>query len=128
MSGYGEAAIISVKYYKDKVVDTPIKAWEKATHEVFKSSWSMDKGCPKSTFLGLCEEGMVLGIPSGKYTKSRKNKAYALTAIEILNENPSLIKDVKGLWKLVVNSDMKHNCQMDVVVSLLSAGLITYKK
>jgi hypothetical protein len=45
------------------------------------------KGCPKGTFLGLCEEGLVKGIPKGNYTKSVKNKKYAIKAVTVLKQN-----------------------------------------
>jgi hypothetical protein len=42
------------------------------------------KGCPRGAFLGLCEEGLVKGIPAGNYTTSKDNKAYAVRAAELL--------------------------------------------
>lgn len=41
---------------------------------IFGESTSQRKGCPKGVYLGLCEEGLVKGIPKGKYTKSKKIK------------------------------------------------------
>ena len=42
--------------------------------EVFMDSKSsQEKGCPKSAFLGLCEEGFIKEISKGKYTSSVKN-------------------------------------------------------
>ena len=44
------------------------------------------KGCPRGAFLGLCEDGLVKGIPAGNYTVSKDNKAYAVRAAELLIE------------------------------------------
>jgi hypothetical protein len=44
------------------------------------SPTSRKKDCPRGAFLGLCEEGLVKGIPAGKYTASKDNKAYAVRA------------------------------------------------
>ena len=34
----------------------------------------------RGAFLGLCEEGLVKGIPAGKYSASKDNKQYAVRA------------------------------------------------
>jgi len=39
------------------------------------------KGCPRGAFLELCEAGMIKGIASGKYTRSKRNKEYAIDAV-----------------------------------------------
>ena len=38
------------------------------------------KGARVEHFWGLCEEGLVKGIPAGRYAASRDNKAYAVRA------------------------------------------------
>ena len=54
---YGKTAINAVEYYK--IFNCPIEAWEKAAKQTFESKSSQEKSCPKSTFLGLCEEGLI---------------------------------------------------------------------
>ncbi|WP_420865668.1 DUF6979 family protein [Dickeya oryzae] len=55
------------------------------------------KSCPLSAFLGLCEDGYIKGIPKGKYTKSYKNKKYAVVAADIvlasdnINHDPDML-------------------------------------
>ncbi|MBO8129813.1 MAG: hypothetical protein H0Z39_11580 [Peptococcaceae bacterium] len=126
MGKYGEIAIRAVALLQVEECADPSKAWDKAAAEVFTESVSSrKKGCPKNAFLGLCEEGRVKGVPAGTYTRSTKNKLYAVRAIEILQNQPELALDLKRLWEMVVQGNqIRHNQQMNVVVSLWNAGLI----
>ncbi len=118
MGKYGKSAEIATNLLISNKVNDPIQAWELAVAKVFPDSKSSRaKGCPRSTFLGLCEDGYIIGVEEGNYTRSKKNKDYALKAVSLLNINPEL--DAKALWKLVIDdSDKKHNSQMDVVITL----------
>jgi hypothetical protein len=125
MSGYGKAAVRAVELYTTGLVDSPQEAWDWATAEVFGGTSSQEKGCPKGAFLGLCEAGLIRGVPRGAYTRSRKNKKYALEAVALLKGNPALAADRAGLWSAIVRGESKkHNQQMDVVVSLWNKGLL----
>ncbi|QKS59008.1 hypothetical protein HUB98_24225 [Paenibacillus barcinonensis] len=127
MGKYGEAAVKTVNYLNEHKHDDPIKAWNEVTIEIFgEGSSSQKKGCPKNTFLGLSEEGLLEGIPRGIYTKSKKNKGYGLKAVKILGE---IDKDKninqRILWKEVIgDQDIKYNSQMDVVLALWKEGMI----
>lgn len=122
MANYGQVAINAVEYVKSNYL-SPEEAWKKAALDVFPTSESSrNKACPKSTFLGLCEEDMIIDIPSGKYTRSKKNKEYALKAIKLLNIHPDLTEDKMKLWKLIVGDEKKHNYQMDVVLVYMKEG------
>lgn len=125
MGKYGEAAVKAVKYLNEQKLDSPNKAWNQVTIEIFgEGSSSQKKGCPKNTFLGLCEEGVIEGVSSGIYTKSKKNKEYGLKAVKILSERNNKF-DQKTLWNEVIEKqDTKHNSQMDVVLSLWNEGMI----
>jgi len=124
MNKYGQAAINAVNLIESKRVNTPEAAWEMATIEIFGAGTSsQSKGCPKSTFLALCETGKVKGIKSGVYTTAKQNKEYAIKALELLSDNPSL--STKILWDNVQGGIKKsHNSQMDVVLALWSGGFI----
>jgi hypothetical protein len=118
MAKYGDLALKSVKYIKEFNLNVE-EAWIKAAFEVFPNSDSSRmKGCPKNTFFGLCEDGLVLDVPMGKYTKSKKNKEYGLKALKLLNQQPELAEDQMRLWKIVAGDEKAYNYQMDVVVSL----------
>lgn len=91
MGKYGETALLAVKLIESNQAANPQDAWKKASTEIFGPKTSKNKDCPRSTFLGLCEEGLVRGITRGKYTKSLANKAYAPSSCCIASEEPSPI-------------------------------------
>jgi hypothetical protein len=126
MSKYGEAAVRAVKLFTSGEVDTPEGAWNNATIYYFgENTSSQSKGCPRGAFLGLCEEGLIKGIPRGTYCNSIMNKRYAVSAVSILKRNPNRQLDSTALWRIVLGGiEKKHNSQMDVVLSLWEHRLI----
>jgi len=122
MNKYGKVALKAVAYCKKG--HAPVMAWEKAALEVFGNSISAIKSCPKSTFLGLCEAGLINEIPVGKYTRSKKNKNYALNAIEVLKLNANKHYSPKELWSKIQIKPIRHNSQMDVVLELWKNKLL----
>lgn len=126
MNKYGQASIKAVKLITAQNCLAPEEAWKIATIEVFGiGTTSQMKGCPKNTFLALCETGKVKGIKAGSYTKSTKNKGYAIKALELLSEEPSYSENPNLLWNKVINDiPKKHNSQMNVVLALWNEGLI----
>lgn len=121
---YGQIAIAYAKYLKDNSIAPSTSGWKELASQYLEKETMIKKGCPKSTFLGLCEEGLVKGVPIGKYTKSRANKQYAIQAVEILKKNESLKKHPLLLWKQIPNTPQTHNHQMDIVCALWNNGLI----
>jgi hypothetical protein len=122
MNKYGQIALKAVQNYKQSVTITKIYA--RAAKEIFETKNSQEKSCPKGTFLGLCEEGLVQGIPKENYTKSAKNKEYALQAVEILKWADNKTFTPKELWCKLNLGDKRSNSQMDVVLALWNEGLI----
>ncbi|MCH3884395.1 DUF6979 family protein [Tenacibaculum aquimarinum] len=119
---YGLTALKSAQNYKKSY--SIIEIWSRSAKEVFETKNSQEKSCPKNTFLGLCEEGLVKGISKGDYTKSIKNKEYGLKAITILRENQNTSFTPKQLWDKLELGNKRHNSQMDVVLALWENGLI----
>jgi hypothetical protein len=125
MSKYRDVAIKAVGLIKSGFVSSPSDALEKATLAVFPNSVSLrDKGCPKGAFIGLCNEGLIDGIPKGSYARSGKNGEYALKAIDILRTNRFLTSQPELLWKKVAGNTKSTNGQMDVVIGLWEAKCI----
>jgi hypothetical protein len=122
MNKYGLTALKSVQNFKDSY--SIIEIWSRYAKEVFDTKSSQEKGCPKNTFLGLCEEGLVKGIPKGNYTKSVKNKEYAIRAVAILKQNKHTTFTPKELWDKLELGNKRSNSQMDVVLALWEHGLI----
>lgn len=119
---YGLTALKAVQNYKESYSITEL--YSRAAKEIFETKSSQEKSCPKATFLGLCEEGLVRGILKGNYTKSVKNKGYALKAIEILKNSKTKIFTPKELWTELNLGDKRCNSQMDVVLALWNNNLI----
>ena len=125
MSKYGEVACMAAD--DGRKGGAPEDAWRRAAKHIFPNQKSsQDKACPRCAFLGLAEEGLIVGIPRGKYANSADNKRYAIRAVELLREQPHLSDSPLDLWRLVVREepgpDKSHNNQMDVVVSLWKNG------
>lgn len=101
----------------------PSDAWRSVAVTVFPDSPSSQvKGCPKSTFLGLAEDGYIVGIAPGRYTTSVDNKSYAIDALRLLQANDSLADNPRELWRHVLRGQSKvHNNQMNVVAALWRA-------
>jgi hypothetical protein len=85
------------------------------------------KSCPRGAFLGLCEEGLVKGIPRGQYTASKEDKAYAVRAAALLAEGTQSWSR-STLWQAVTDDPHKaHDSQLDVVLALWKNGMIVCK-
>ena len=127
MNKYAQAAIEATKICSEDKQISPRMAWDQVTSLIFgKDTSSQKKGCPRDAFLGLCEEGLVKGIPAGNYCNSLKNKRYALSAVALLKKD-SAISDQPPmvLWKCVMKGEQKvHNSQMDVVIALWKSNLL----
>jgi hypothetical protein len=129
MNKYAQAAITAVKLVESNHVTYPLDAWNIATVALFgKGTPAQKKVCPKGAFIGLCEAGLISGIPHGSFTErsnSQKNKGYAIRSVELLKVNPALVDDKKALWEAVMNGEEKqHNSQMDVAVALWENKLV----
>ena len=124
---YGEAALIATRQGSSADVN-PVARWESAMERLYPTSpAARKKGCPRGAFLGLCEEGLVKGIPAGHYTKSKDNKAYAVRAAAWLTEGTQSWSR-STLWQAVTNDPEKtHNSQMDIVLALWKNDLIVRK-
>jgi hypothetical protein len=124
---YGQAAIMATQQSSSVNVD-PVTTWESAMERLYPTSpTARKKGCPRGAFLGLCEEGLVKGIPAGRYTSSKDNKVYAVRAAALLMEGKQSWSTT-ALWREVRNDpERTHNSQMDVVLALWKNDLIVKK-
>lgn len=119
---YGVAAVEATALARDV---SPAIGWQRAVERTFPNSKSQQvKSCPRGAFLGLCEAGLIKGIPSGSYTRSQLNKQYAVRGVTLLRQRPELVDDALVLWRDIVGIEKAHNGQMDVVLGLWTAGLI----
>ena len=131
MGQYGQAALDAVQLLRTRLAQGPQEAWRQATISRFGNGTpSQEKSCPRGAFLGCCEDGLVRRVPAETYTRSRENKRYAVTAINLIKANPSLASlGERALWKRVLAhlklpTDKAYNDQMDVVLTLFRNGLM----
>ena len=124
MSKYGTIAVRAAKRVREENGLCPISAWKTSAEDIFpEQKASQEKGCPRNAFLGLAEEGLIRGVPPGRYTRSLDNKDYALEAVKLLRISPDLSDDPKQLWECVMHGRNKqHNGQMDVAIALWKNG------
>jgi hypothetical protein len=124
MSKYGEIAVKAANLSQQTGLK-PRVAWMNCAAEAYPNSESsQNKNCPRATFLGLAEEGLIKEIPPGDYVNSPDNKQHGLDAVEILRGDSSMAEDPKELWNSLPGVDKAYNEQMHVVIALWEAGLI----
>jgi hypothetical protein len=126
MSRFGDAALLAVKFCTN-YNGVPRDAWKRAVAELNFTKSMQDKGCPRSTFLAMCEAKAIVGIPAGDYgCRARENRVNALNALRHLRNNPSLALNPAELWRITVDGKKtKHNEEMGVLIALWNDGLIT---
>ena len=124
---YGEAALMAARQGAPADIDPEVR-WESAVERLYPtSSAARKKSCPRGAFLGLCEEGLVKGIPAGRYTASKDNKAYAVRAVALLTEGTQHWS-TSALWRAVTDgAEIRHDSQMDIVLALWNNDLIVGK-
>jgi len=127
MSKYGEVALLALVLLRRAPSSSPRDAWRAAAARIFPDKpASREKGCPKAAFLGLCEDGLVVGVRSQPCGAGTMNKSYAIESVRLLLREPSLAGDGPGkLWRRVMRGRKKQpNGQMDVVLALWERSLI----
>lgn len=125
MGQYGETAVRAVRLYAGGKASSIVDAWKITGLVTLPTESLREKGCPRTTFLGLCESGIVAGVPAGLYnTRPSVNKQYGLEAVALLRRQPALANDTALLWEKIGNAAKQSNSQMDVVVALWTNGLI----
>jgi hypothetical protein len=124
---YGQAALIAAGQVSSGGAN-PEALWENAMQTLYPTSpAARNKACPRGAFLGLCEEGLVKGIPAGSYTASKLNKSYAIRAVSLLADG-NQHWSTTALWQAVSGGIGKtHNSQMDIVLALWNNDCIVSK-
>lgn len=123
---YGEAALLAVRMELYGKALSPLERWQDAVRKLYPTTpIGQKKSGPRAAFLGLCEDGLVKGIPAGQYTAgnsaSNRNKAFAVGAVKLLEAGTH--RTTSELWNEVADGE-EHASQMDVVMALWKNGLI----
>jgi hypothetical protein len=93
-------------------------AWEISVQKNIEKETSRKKGCPKQTFIGLCDHGHLEKI-TGKQEVVSINYRYALFAIQEWKKNPKVSNTI--MWNKIVErfgEAKNHNEQLSVVRGL----------
>jgi serine/threonine protein phosphatase PrpC len=123
MNQFAKAAIKAVKFYRENTEASLREMWQQAIDELSCSDNVREKTCPRNTFLGLCSDGFINGIPAKEYTDSVE-RCYARKAVEILRKNPSLADSPCRLWSEIGNDGKSSDSQMEIVIALWKEGEI----
>ena len=125
MGIFGKTAVDAVKLLRKDIKYTSLEAWQKAIVFNTSSEESRKKGCPRSAFIGLCDEGYILGILATKIKKRSKNSIYSTEAAKYLLENNLKEITIKELWqKIEEPKPINENGQMQLVIALWQNKLI----
>ena len=138
MSAYGKIACSAAEKARNGM--SPQSAWENSARESYPEPGqieSRNKVCPRDAFLGLSEDGLIIGIPPGEYTRSIKSKKYAIAGVFLLREVPNLCENKSKMWRIVrdmwcvmgdepTEKNKAANNRMDVVVALWQNGDIRH--
>lgn len=105
----------------------PEEAWAVMAAELYSGTPALqERGCGRSAFLRLCAAGVVREVTASDCADAKKDQDYALRALKILNEDPTLAHDQDTLWRLVTEGrTIRHNGQMDVECTLFRAEVLT---
>lgn len=127
MSVYGDTAVAAANSYAQG--KDPRQCWEQSVTHFTSSKESRKKACPRSAFLGLCQEGYVRGIPKGSYiSPGCRNDKYAVVAAKAVLKDNNKKYSKSELWGKVTEtypeSAKNQNGQMDVVLALKEHGLL----
>ena len=118
---YGEAALMATRHVPSGDI-SPVARWESAMEKLYPTSAAArKKGCPRGAFLGLGEEGLVMGIPAGPYKASREDKAYAVRAVALLG---GAFSTGDG-WLLPIRPEQRRQ---DRTLPLLCRWQLRYKR
>lgn len=126
MGQYGKVALNAYELAENGL--TPLAAWESAVASLASKS-SREKMCPKAIFFGVCNAGLLIGVPKQPGNIS-KNAEYGRIAVYLLNEDSAWSASPKAdLWSAVMRqagepATKRQNGQLDVVLALWNAGHI----
>lgn len=125
---YGETAIMATECIRQTGA-CPKLAWGLAAREKCGTANSAAKGCPRSTYLALCQNGWVNGVPKGNYVARRENARYAVCAVRLLlaEDDSTSTRNPTVLWdkiQEIENREISYDSQMHVVLALWNAGMI----
>jgi hypothetical protein len=118
--------VLTVDLYRTGGYASPRTAWDAAANRLLATESLREKNCPRATLLSLCQEGWIVGIPAGNYTRARENREHALEAVrQLVFDRTLAARGPEYFWDLVLaGADTVYNDQMHVVLRLWDRELI----
>lgn len=122
---YGKIAVDAANGFQQLVATTLLQSWNSSLIKNNKN----DKNCPRIAFLGLCENGLIAGIPKGRYIQKTtasviKGKAISIRNIIMNNNPPSIPAQTKtSIWEQVGGTGQDEGV-IDVVYTLFNHGML----
>lgn len=126
---YGEVAYNAIGKLRNIEVSNKkviISTWKEECKQLGMTCSIQDKTCPRTSFIELCEAGLIKDLKVNYLRDEAYSIRYAIEAVNILKTNSKKV-DEKMLWKEVmkkVGKDISSNYQMDVVLNLWKKGMI----
>lgn len=126
MTLYSKLTQQALKYPGD-----PAAAWARAIEDLAamgeETEISRAKGCPKSTFVSLAENGYINGFRTRTKRVMSKNASHAVKAYEILQLSPDFRQSKARWWRDVASakgiSRENHAGILDVLLVLIDQGV-----
>ncbi|WP_230289394.1 hypothetical protein [Deinococcus sp. 14RED07] len=109
---------------------TPREAWAAAQRLVEGTPSTLNKGCPRSTFVSLAEQGYVRGVPAQAATRPLTlNARHALHAWKVAQADPTLLNRKRAWWAATRahsgTSRENHAGILDVLRALMVRDALT---
>ena len=108
----------------------PRDAWAAAQRLVEGTPSTLNKGCPRSTFVSLAEHGYVRGAPAQAATRPLTlNARHALHAWKVAQADPTLLNRKRAWWAATRahsgTSRENHAGILDVLRALIMRNALT---
>lgn len=108
----------------------PRDAWAAAQRLVEGTPSTLNKGCPRSTFVSLAEHGYVRGVPAQAATRPLTlNARHALHAWKVAQADPTLLNRKRAWWAATRahsgTSRENHAGILDVLRALIMRNALT---
>jgi len=118
---YGKAAVEAAKQLQENENITPEVAWNNAVSKFTSATHSINKDCPKTTFLALCDlNGLHLNLLKTSIRKT-KNHNYTAIMLNYISKKDGKIETKIELWnevQKITEKKIKSNSPDTVVFSL----------
>jgi hypothetical protein len=132
MGKYGDVAVRATELLRSGH-NSAEEAWARMAEAVFAGApGCVRKSCPREAFLGLCQAGLLAGVPASscRSVDSRANRLYARLTVRLLDAEPGLAGGSRAeIWRLVMRASgadphKRSNGQIDVVLALWNKRMI----